>query len=413
MFARHGKAEDLLQPIEERRCGLFVDAHRPVALHIAVAAHWARAGARAADIAAQEQQVDDHLDGRHRMLVLRDPHAPAGDDAAGLDVCIAGLADFVFRQARFGLDGGPRFGAHVGGKDVEATGVLGDERVIDDGGLTAAARHVIALDHVFDDALDRCQVTTDADLMVFGADAGGAQRQHLDLALRIGKALQPALAQRVERHDVRAALGGLAQLAEHARVVRPRVLAEDEDGVGAGEIIERDGALAHADAAPHARAGGLVAHVGAVGEVVRAVRAHEQLVKEGRFIAGAAGGVEDRLVRIGQCTQVLRDQREGGVPFDRDVLVTGGVVDHRVREAPLVFQRVIGPVGQFAHGVLCEELRRGAAGGGLGRDRLHTVLAKLERGGVVPIRPGAAGAVEAIGLIGRQHRLRALGCDAL
>ena len=76
--------------------------------------------------------------------------------------------------------------------------MLGDERVVDDGGFAAAARHVIALDHMFDDALDRCQITADAHLVVLGADAGGAQRQHLDLALRIGKAFQPALAQRVE-----------------------------------------------------------------------------------------------------------------------------------------------------------------------------------------------------------------------
>ena len=99
MFARHVEAKHLFQPIEKRGCGLLVDAHCPVALHVAMAAHRARAGARAADVAAQEQQVDDHLDGRHRVLVLRDPHAPASDHAAGLEVRIAGLADFVFRQA--------------------------------------------------------------------------------------------------------------------------------------------------------------------------------------------------------------------------------------------------------------------------------------------------------------------------
>ncbi len=347
------------------------------------------------------------------MLVLGDAHAPAGDHAAGVDVGVAGLADLGFGQARFGLDGGPRFSAHVGGEGVVAAGVPGHEVVIDDGGLAAAARRVVALDHVLDQALDGGQVAADADLVVFGADARRAQREHFDLALRIGKALQPALAQRVERHDGRAALGGLAQLAEHARVVRPRVLAEDEDRVGLSEIVEGDGALADADAAPHARAGGLVAHVGAIGEVVRAVRAHEQLVEEGRLIAGAAGGVEDRLVRIGQRAQVLRDQGEGGVPFNGDVFVGGRVVDHRVRQAPLVFQREIGPPGQLAHGVLREELGRGAAGRGFGRHGLHAVFAELEGGGMVAVGPGAAGAVEAVRLVGRQQRLGALGGDAL
>jgi len=266
---------------------------------------------------------------------------------------------------------------------------------------------------MLDDALDGRQVTANADLVVFGADARGAQREHLDLALRIGKALQPALAQRVERHDPGAAPGGVAQLAQHARMVGAGILAEDEDGVGLGEVVEGDGALADADAAPHARAGGLVAHVGAVGEVVRAIGAHEQLVEEGRLIAGAAGGVEDRLVRIGQRAQVLRDQREGVVPFDGLVLVGGRVVDHRVRQAPLVFQRKIGPLGQFAHGVLREELGRGAAGRGFGRHGLHAVFAEFEGGGVVAVGPGAARTVETVRLVGRQQGLGALGGDAM
>ncbi|OMP12944.1 hypothetical protein COLO4_02540, partial [Corchorus olitorius] len=133
VFARDFESKHLLQPIEEGRGWLLVNAHRAVALHVAVAAHRARTGARAPDVAAQEQQVDDHLDRRDRMLVLRDAHAPAGDDAAGLDVRVAGLADFVFRQARFGFDRCPRFGTHVSGEGVVAAGVLGDEGVVDDG----------------------------------------------------------------------------------------------------------------------------------------------------------------------------------------------------------------------------------------------------------------------------------------
>src|SRR5260370_41925605 len=41
-----------------------------------------------------------------------------------------------------------------------------------------------------------------------------------------------------------------------------------------------------------------------------AVGAHEQLVEKGRLVAGAARGVEDGLVRVGQRVQVAGDRSE-------------------------------------------------------------------------------------------------------
>ena len=55
-----------------------------------------------------------------------------------------------------------------------------------------------------------------------------------------------------------------------------------------------------------ADAGRLVAHVGAVGEIVGAELAHEELIEERGLVRGAAGGVELRHVRIGQRAQVPR-----------------------------------------------------------------------------------------------------------
>ena len=46
---------------------------------------------------------------------------------------------------------------------------------------------------------------------------------------------------------------GLLQRGQHARVVRARVLADDEDGVGVLEVVERDRALADADRLVKAR----------------------------------------------------------------------------------------------------------------------------------------------------------------
>ena len=57
-----------------------VDAHRAIALHVAVPAHRAQARARPPDVAAQQQQVDDLLDVGDRVRVLGEAHRPAGDD---------------------------------------------------------------------------------------------------------------------------------------------------------------------------------------------------------------------------------------------------------------------------------------------------------------------------------------------
>src|SRR3546814_64714 len=55
-----------------------------------------------------------------------------------------------------------------------------------------------------------------------------------------------------------------------------------------------------------------------------------------------------------------------------------------------------------------EQLRRGAVLRRFGGDGLGAVLAELEGGRVVAVGPGAARAVEAVGLAGRQQRLRAV-----
>ena len=191
------------------------------------------------------------------------------------------------------------------------------------------------------------------------------------------------------------------------------VLAEDEDRIGQLEIVQRDRALAGADLRLHGDAGRLVAHVGAVGEIVGAVLAHEQLVQEGGFVAGAPGGVEDRVVRRGQGVEVRGDAGERIVPVDRQITVAGGVPAHRMRQASLVLEPVVAVAREFGDGVLREQLGRGAMARGLGGDRLGAVLAELERRGVVAVRPGAAGTVEAVGLVGRQQRLRAMQRDVL
>ena len=65
-------------------------------------------------------------------------------------------------------------------------------------------------------------------------------------------------------------------------------------------------ALADADRLAQRDAARLVAHVRAVGQVVRAERAHEELVEERRLVARAARRVERRLVRDVEAAQLAR-----------------------------------------------------------------------------------------------------------
>ena len=136
-----------------------------------------------------------------------------------------------------------------------------DECAVQQRGLASGQRLGIALQGMLDDALYRSQVAADLQLQVVRGDPGGATAQHLRLVLGIGEALQSAFAQRVERHDGRAALRRFAQLAQHARMVGARVLAEDEDRIGLLEIGQRHRALADADLLAQRHARRLVAHV--------------------------------------------------------------------------------------------------------------------------------------------------------
>ena len=86
------------------------------------------------------------------------------------------------------------------------------------------------------------------------------------------------------------------------------------DQLAVVEILERHRALADADRFRQADAGGLVAHVRAVGEVVGAVFAREQLVQERGLVRGAARGVELRHVGVGQGAQRRADPAQRLLP---------------------------------------------------------------------------------------------------
>ena len=250
-------------------------------------------------------------------------------------------------QAAGGLDRLPRGLAQILGEGLEAVGVGGDE---------IAVQHVLAGvgagDDGLHDALQRRGVAADLDLVIGRGDRGGAEARHLDRVLRIGEALQRPLLQRVEHDDRHAAARAFVQRAHHARMVGAGIVAHRDDQVAMVEILQRDRALADADRLRQPDAGRLVAHVGAVGEVVGAVFAGEDVEQERRLVRGPAGGVELRHVGVGQAAQHFADPGEGGVPFERPVGVARRVIGHRMGDAAVVLQLVIALLEQFRDGVL-------------------------------------------------------------
>ncbi|MNF71693.1 hypothetical protein D3C84_536490 [compost metagenome] len=151
-----------------------------------------------------------------------------------------------------------------------------------------------------------------------------------------------------------------------------------------------------------------MAHVRAVGEVVGAEGADEQLVEVGRLVAGPAGGIELGLVRAFQAAQVAGDLGEGLFPADRYIVVGLAVVAHGLGQAALVFEPVVALLTQLADAVAGEEGGIHPALGGFPVDRLGAVLAELDAAVLGGVAPGAAGAVEAAVLVGLEQRAEVL-----
>ena len=256
------------------------------------------------------------------------------------------------------------------------------------------------------DRLPQRQVAVDPDRQVqvgqTGADA--TEAAHL---LRILEPQQPGLRQRVDRQDLGAVLLRDLERRQHPRVVGAGVLAADHDEVGGVHVVQGHRPLPDADRLGQRHGRRLVAHVGAVGQVVGAEGAGQQLIGERRLVGGLARRVEDRLVRGVETLERLADQRERVGPGDRLVVGRVAPAHHRVHEPALVAEPVVAALLQFGDRVLHEERRLHVLGGGLLRHCLRAVLTELRmvahpRGG---IGPGAALAVEPVDLVELEQRL--------
>src|SRR5689334_25339006 len=97
-------------------------------------------------------------------------------------------------------------------------------------------------------------------------------------------------------------------------MARPWVLPDDEDAIGVREVFDFDGGFSDADRFGEPEAARLVAHVGTVGQVVGAELTREGSVEERRFVAGAAGGIERRLVGRREGAELGANEVERFVP---------------------------------------------------------------------------------------------------
>ena len=88
-----------LNSLKEGGRWIVIDTHGSVALNVGVTADWTGAGTRLGEVAADEQQVGDLLDGSDRILMLGDTHGPADNHALGVRHRLSEFPDLCFRNA--------------------------------------------------------------------------------------------------------------------------------------------------------------------------------------------------------------------------------------------------------------------------------------------------------------------------
>ena len=376
--ARRLEAEAVLEALEEIRLGDLRDPHGSVALHVGMTANRTNAGAVAPHIAAQKRKVGDLLHVVRTTLVLGNAHAVDKDGALRLHVSAGGIFHVLARQAGLAFDIGPLRSLEIVDQRFDAGGVPANEIPVQDLRLLGGTGSLVRFDQDLHDPLEDGDVATDTHLEKLRADRRRRQRDHLNRALRRLEAFQRPLAERIERDDRGPSAGRVAQAGHHPRAVGARILAEDENAVGLVEILQQHGPLADAERLRQADAGRLVAHVRAVGKVVGAVLAHEELIEEGGFVRGPPGRIELRHVRIRQRLQLAADHVERIAPRHREIAVGFGVIGHRMGEPTDHFEIVIVPARELGDRMLGEEFGRAALRCRLPGNRLAAVLAKLE-----------------------------------
>ena len=176
---------------------------------------------------------------------------------------------------------------------------------------------------------------------------------------------------------------------------------------------ERHRALADADHARQRDAARLVAHVRAVGEVVGPEHAADELSRETPPRCSCAPTCRTRCARGPPRAGSSAHSANACVPRDRAkhraVVIGFPLEHHRVRDAPELAELEVRHRAQARERQLGEHLGRQPRRRRFLGERLRAVLAELEAVAALGgrLRPRAAGAVEAPGLVHREQRAAA------
>ncbi len=272
--------------------------------------------------------------------------------------------------------------------------------------FTSCERCIISRKDRLGHATERGKIATKTRSIIIAGDSFTAAMHHFKLVLRIGEALKSAFADRIEDHDLGTALCCAPQIAKHAGMVGAGILSDYKNSIGLLEILKQNSSLANTYRLFERHTAGLMAHVGAVREIVRAISPHEKLIEKCRFVGCTARGIKFHTVWRIEALQYVANSAKSFIPLNGFVFVGCCIVAHRMRQTPRVLERIIGPRLQFRNRMLCEELRCCASLGRLPGHRLHTVLAELERRAVLGIAPCATRTIETVWLVGLEKSTR-------
>ncbi len=280
-------------------------------------------------------------------------------------------------------------------------------------GLALSRRLVVGLDQRLAGAGQQGDVAAVAHLQDLAGDLHLLAGEHLRRILRVLEPLEAPFAQRIDADDLGPPVHRLLQLVEDPRGGGARVVPDVDDQVGLLEVVERGGPDRDADAFRERHRGALVAHVGAVGQVVGAVHPRQQLEHVAGLEAGPPAGVEHRRIRGGGLgAQLAPDLGESLLPRDRQVSIRSRVPPEGMGQAARGFQVMVGPGVQLGQGVLFEEGLVRPVPGDLPRGGLDPVLADLERMRRRRLAPRATDAHEAVRLVLVDDDLGPLDGDA-
>ena len=166
-----------------------------------MAAHGARARAGAAQLPAKQKQIDDLLNVRDRVLVLRQPHRPADDCARRLNIDSRGLAHLLARHSALLDQLVPAHFNERAREISEAVRLLLDELAVEH----FAGPPLFFLQHLFHDSFQERHVAVDPNLQ---EEVGELcpWAEEVERVLRVLEAVEAGFGQRVDVNDTAAAL---------------------------------------------------------------------------------------------------------------------------------------------------------------------------------------------------------------